>query len=146
MVNALVEPWLMGDHIGYHILHWIITQSGLWYSKLNENFQNNLRTIESGVAVIDEILTPDDDDFYFYENNQLGNDNRLYRFYYNCNNHHNLEVNSERRSAGGANDNENVNNFVNQLHRNDHLLLGILHATAAYYRSIFIAILCVNKN
>lgn len=128
MVNSLMEP-LMGDHVGYHILHWIISQSGLWYAKFNENVQYNLRTFESGMAVIDEVLTPPEDDFYFFENNELGNDDRLYRFYYQqqhqqqqqqqCNN---LNVNRrDNYCQCCVNDNENGND-VNQLQRNDHLL------------------------
>jgi hypothetical protein len=60
MVNVSVDP--LSDHVGYHILHWIVSQSGAWYSKVNENFQDNLRTFETGVAVIDDILTPRDDE------------------------------------------------------------------------------------
>lgn len=120
MVNVIVEP-LMSDHVGYHILHWLISQSGLWYTKIHENLQHNLRTIESGVSVIDEILTPQDDDFYFYENNQFGNDNRLLRFYYqqHC---HNLNVNrGDDNCEQRVNDNENGID-INQLQRNDQLL------------------------
>lgn len=116
MVNVLVEP-LMGDHFGYHILHWIISQSGLWYSKFNENIQQNLRTIESGVAVIDEILTDDEDDFYFFENNERGTDQRQYRFYFisNDGNNHRVIGNQPR-----VNDNENGN----ELQRHNEQLLG----------------------
>lgn len=60
MVNVSVDP--LSDHVGYHILHWIVSQSGAWYSKVNENFQDNLRSLETGVAVIDDILTPKEDD------------------------------------------------------------------------------------
>ncbi|CRK95436.1 CLUMA_CG008698, isoform A [Clunio marinus] len=67
MVNVTVDP--LSDHVGYHILHWIISQSGEWYSKVNENLQDNLRSIESGVAVIDEILTPKEEEVP-YENQQ----------------------------------------------------------------------------
>lgn len=118
MVNLTLEP-LLSDHVGYHILHWIVSQSGLWYSKFNENIQQNLRTIESGVAVIDEILTPQEDDFYFYENNELGDEGRHYRFYY----HHLDNQHCHNRSRRRVNDNENCNH-LNQLHqhRNDQLL------------------------
>lgn len=133
MVNAIVEP-LMSDHVGYHILHWLISQSGLWYTKINENLQHNLRTIESGVSVIDEILTPQDDDFYFYENNQFGNDDRLLRFYYQqqqqqqqCDNL-NGDENCEQQQR--VNDNENGID-INQLQRFNEQLLGI-YLTASY--------------
>lgn len=116
MVNVLVEP-LMGDHVGYHILHWIISQSGLWYSKVNDNIQQNLRTIESGVAVLDEILTPPEDDFYFFENNERGTNERHYRYYFISNDH--LDAGQQRR----VNDNENLNNS-NQLQRRNEMLLG----------------------
>jgi hypothetical protein len=61
MVNIIVDP--LTDHIGKHILHWIINQSGQLYSKVNENLQNNLKNIETGVAVIDHILTPTEEEF-----------------------------------------------------------------------------------
>lgn len=133
MVNAIVEPLMNTDHVGYHILHWLISQSGLWYTKINENLQHNLRTIESGVSVIDEILTPQDDDFYFYENNQFGNDNRLLRFYYHQQQCHNLNDNREDDNCEQrVNDNENGID-LNQLQRNDQLL-GI------YLTAIFTAV------
>lgn len=113
MVNVLVEP-LMGDHVGYHIIHWIISQSGWWYSKFNENIQQNIRTIESGVAVIDEILTPDEDDFYFFENNERGTAERHYRYYFISDD--NLDGVGRR-----VNDNENAN----ELQRHNERLLGI---------------------
>jgi hypothetical protein len=121
MVNLTLEP-LLSDHVGYHILHWIVSQSGLWYSKVNENIQQNLRTIESGVAVIDEILTPQEDDFYFFENNELGDEGRHYRFYYHHldNQHcHNVNVNRRDNCRRRVSDNENC---TNQLHRNEQLL------------------------
>lgn len=67
MVNVIVDP--LSDHVGYHILHWIISQSGAWYSKVNENLQDNLRSLETGVAVIDDILTPKEEEIP-YENQQ----------------------------------------------------------------------------
>lgn len=67
MVNVIVDP--LSDHVGYHILHWIISQSGAWYSKVNENLQDNLRSLETGVAVIDDILTPKEEENP-YENQQ----------------------------------------------------------------------------
>lgn len=115
MVNVLVEP-LMGDHVGYHILHWLISQSGLWYTKFNENIQQNIRTIESGVAVIDEILTPDEDDFYFFENNERGTDERHYRYYFISDDNVSGVVGQRR-----VNDNENVRN---ELQRHNEQLLG----------------------
>lgn len=63
----IVDP--LSDHVGYHILHWIISQSGAWYSKVNENLQDNLRSLETGVAVIDDILTPKEEEIS-YENQQ----------------------------------------------------------------------------
>jgi hypothetical protein len=107
MVNVLVEP-LMGDHVGYHILHWIISQSGWWYSKFNENIQQNIRTIESGVAVIDEILTDDEDDFYFFENNERGTNERHYRYYFISNDDNDQLIIGQRR----VNDNENRNELL----------------------------------
>ena len=114
---VLVEPQL-SDHVGYNIIHWIISQSGMWYTKFNENIQSNLRTIESGVAAIDEILTPQDDDTFYEMNNQYVDHDRAY--YY----HQNARLN-------GMNDNYYVNgneNYGNQLHGN---LLGIY--TFYYY-------------
>lgn len=67
MVNIAVDP--LSDHVGYHLLHWVISQSGAWYSKVNENLQDNLRSLETGVAVIDDILTPKEDEVPF-ENQQ----------------------------------------------------------------------------
>lgn len=67
MVNVIVDP--LSDHVGYHLLHWIISQSGAWYSKVNENLQDNLRSLETGVAVIDDILTPKEEEIP-YENQQ----------------------------------------------------------------------------
>lgn len=61
MVN--VGP--LSDHVGYHLLHWVISQSGAWYSKVNENLQDNLRSLETGVAVIDDILTPREEESPF---------------------------------------------------------------------------------
>lgn len=71
MVNVIVDP--LSDHVGYHILHWIISQSGAWYSKVNENLQDNLRSLETGVAVIDDILTPKEEENP-YENQQVVED------------------------------------------------------------------------
>lgn len=62
MINIAVDP--LSDHIGRHILHWIITQSGQWYSKVNANLQDNLRNIETGVAVIDNILSPKEEELH----------------------------------------------------------------------------------
>lgn len=110
---VLVEP-SVSDHVGYNILHWIISQSGMWYTKFNENIQHNLRTIESGVAAIDEILTPQDDDLFYEMNNQYVD--RAYYYY-----HQNVRPN-------GINDNYDVNgneNYENQLHRGNNMLIGI---------------------
>ena len=60
MVNVFVDP--LSDHIGRHFLHWIVQQSAAWYSKVNENLQVNLINLESGVAVIDHILTPKEEE------------------------------------------------------------------------------------
>lgn len=67
MVNVIVDP--LSDHVGYHLIHWVISQSGAWYSKVNENLQDNLRSLETGVAVIDDILTPKEEENPF-ENQQ----------------------------------------------------------------------------
>lgn len=55
----VVDP--LSEHVGYHILHWIISQ----YSKVNENLQDNLRSLETGVAVIDDILSPKEEELPF---------------------------------------------------------------------------------
>lgn len=68
MVSVIVDPF--SDHFGYHILHWIISQSGAWYSKVNENLQYNLRSLETGVSVIDNILTPKDEEEFPHGNQQ----------------------------------------------------------------------------
>lgn len=110
MVNILVDRPTFRDHVGYNIIHWIISQSGMLYTKFNENIQHNLRTIESGVAVIDEILTPQDEDEFFYENNNQYID-RLY-FYHNNN--------ALNRRMNPMNDNfyvnGNENDVANQFH------------------------------
>ena len=89
MVNVIVEP--LSDHVGYHLLHWIVSQSGAWYSKVNENLQDNLRSLETGVAVIDEILTPKEEENP-YENQQLveAEENHALNglFQQNSNDHH----------------------------------------------------------
>lgn len=61
MVNIALDP-LSDYHVGYHLLHWLVSQSGAWYSKVNENLQDNLRSLETGVAVIDDILTPEEEE------------------------------------------------------------------------------------
>jgi hypothetical protein len=101
---VLVQQQL-SDHIGYNIIHWIISQSGIWYTKFNENIQSNLRTIESGVAVIDEILTPQDDDLLYELNNQYVDHDRAY--YY----HQNIRLNDNYYANGNE-------NYGNQLHGN----------------------------
>lgn len=101
---VLVQQQL-SDHIGYNIIHWIISQSGIWYTKFNENIQSNLRTIESGVAVIDEILTPQDDDLLYELNNQFVDHDRAY--YY----HQNIRLNDNYYVNGNE-------NYGNQLHGN----------------------------
>jgi hypothetical protein len=85
MVNVSVDP--LSDHVGYHILHWIVSQSGAWYSKVNENFQDNLRSLETGVAVIDDILTPKQDELP-EGNRQQMEDEENPIFMRNGNDHH----------------------------------------------------------
>lgn len=90
MVNVIVDP--LSDHVGYHIIHWIISQSGAWYAKVNENFQDNLRSLETGVAVIDDILTPKEEES-MHENQQNADieenrSNRIGYFQRNGDNHH----------------------------------------------------------
>lgn len=87
MVNV-IDP--LSDHVGYHILHWVISQSGAWYTKVNENLQDNLRSLETGVAVIDDILTPKEEENPFdnqqhieHEDNHQNEDNNP-----NRNGHH----------------------------------------------------------
>jgi hypothetical protein len=121
MVNLLIEQPTIRDHVGYNIIHWIISQSGMWYTKFNENIQHNLRTIESGVAVIDEILTPQEDDFLYDNNNEFidrAND-RIY--YYHHHRHYNNAFNRRVNQING-NYRVNDNNALNQL--NDNQLLG----------------------
>ena len=110
------------EHVGYHILHWIISQSGLWYTKFNENIQQNIRTIESGVAVIDEILTPNEDDFYFYENNERGTDERHYRYYF---------ISNDNLCASQQCVNNHLNDFQ---HHNEQHLIGT--GICFYYRHL----------
>jgi hypothetical protein len=57
------------EYMGYHFFHWLISRSGDWYMKVNENLQDNLRSIENGVAVIDDILTQQVEES-IYENQQ----------------------------------------------------------------------------
>lgn len=90
MVNVTVDP--LSDQVGYHVLHWIISQSGAWYAKVNENIQDNLRSLENGVAVIDDILTPKEEES-LNENQQNADieehPSNDYRFFHrNGNNHH----------------------------------------------------------
>lgn len=107
MVNVVVDP--LSDHVGYHILHWIVSQSGAWYSKVNENLQDNLRSLETGVAVIDDILTPKEEENP-YENQQRveAEDNRFDLFHHNSNEHHinilNQIINMNINYNEGSND------------------------------------------
>jgi len=132
---VLVQQQL-SDHIGYNIIHWIISQSGIWYTKFNENIQSNLRTIESGVAVIDEILTPQDDDLLYELNNQYVDHDRAY--YY----HQNIRLNGNYYANGNE-------NYGNQLHGN---LRGINtfficpHSLALSLSCIFLHIMRDKKN
>jgi hypothetical protein len=102
MVNVMVDPF--SDHVGYHILHWIISQSGAWYSKVNENFQSNLRSLETGVAVIDGILTPQEDEIPYGNQQNVGLDEDVFPNHgNNIHNHHinilnqiiNMNINNE---------------------------------------------------
>lgn len=91
MVNVIVDP--LSDHVGYHLLHWVVSQSGAWYSKVNENLQDNLRSLETGVAVIDDILTPKEEESP-YDNQQIidNEDNRYNYHEMNANNDHHLNI------------------------------------------------------
>lgn len=84
MVNVILDP--LSDHVGYHLLHWVVSQSGEWYSKVNENLQDNLRSIETGVAVIDDILTPKEEEIPF--ENQQNVEAEHYRHRRNSDDHH----------------------------------------------------------
>ena len=84
MVNIALDP--LSDHVGYHLLHWVISQSGAWYSKVNENLQDNLRSLETGVGVIDDILTPKEDEIAF--ENQQNVEVEENQFYENGDDHH----------------------------------------------------------
>lgn len=66
----VVDP--LSEHVGYHILHWIISQ----YSKVNENLQDNLRSLETGVAVIDDILSPKEEELFDNQQNVERDDER----------------------------------------------------------------------
>lgn len=61
---------MFSEYVGYHFFHWLISRSGDWYGKINENLQDNLRSIENGVAVIDDILTQQVEESMSYENQQ----------------------------------------------------------------------------
>lgn len=93
MVNVIVDP--LSDHVGYHLIHWVISQSGAWYSKVNENLQDNLRSLETGVAVIDDILTPKEEENPF-ENQQnveieeIQNQNNFNGIFHSSNDHINI--------------------------------------------------------
>jgi hypothetical protein len=106
MVNVL-DPLNMGDHIGYHFLHWLISR----YTKFNENIQYNIRTIESGVAVIDQILASQDDDF-FCENNRYLDQHYYYRGMNEFNN--NYRVNDNDRDENQLGDYE-LSTYTDQL-------------------------------
>ncbi|KAG5673955.1 hypothetical protein PVAND_003951 [Polypedilum vanderplanki] len=121
MVNLLIERPTIRDHVGYNIIHWIISQSGMWYTKFNENIQHNLRTIESGVAVIDEILTPQEDDILYDNNNEFidrAND-RLYYYHNNAFNRRLNQINGNNYRVNGNDNNANQLNDVNN--NNNHL-------------------------
>jgi hypothetical protein len=71
MPVAVADVHNVNEFYSFNLLNWIFARSSDLYSKFNENIQYNLRTIESGVAVIDEILThEEEEDFYLFENNQ----------------------------------------------------------------------------
>lgn len=105
MVNVILDP--LSDHVGYHLLHWVVSQSGAWYSKVNENLQDNLRSIETGVAVIDDILTPKEEEIPF--ENQQHIEAEYYRHRRNSDDHHinilnqiinmNINNNNDRRAS-----------------------------------------------
>lgn len=130
MVNVVVDTF--SDRVGYHIIHWIASMSGAWYAKVNENIQDNLRSIETGVAVIDDILTPKEEEVP-YENQQNGDiefENQMEELYYHRygnqrgSNHHinvlneiiNMNINSDNnieiRRFRGNNNWNSVNNEV----------------------------------
>lgn len=103
MVNVIVDP--LSDHVGYHLIHWVISQSGAWYSKVNENLQDNLRSLETGVAVIDDILTPKEEEHPF-ENQQ------------------NIEIEEIQNNCNGifhsSNDHINILNQIISMNINNH--------------------------
>lgn len=109
MVNVIVDP--LSDHVGYHILHWIVSQSGEWYAKVNENFQDNLRSLETGVAVIDEILTPKEEET-LHENQQNGdieeNRSNQIEFYQRVGNNHHINVLNQIINMNINNSNDNI--------------------------------------
>jgi hypothetical protein len=111
MVNVVVDP--LSDHVGYHILHWIVSQSGAWYTKVNENLQDNLRSLETGVGIIDEILTPKEDDNQHENQQRVGVEENIVRFELfqrNSNEHHInilnqiINMNISYNDGSGSND------------------------------------------
>jgi hypothetical protein len=70
------------EHFGRQLLHWLKHSGGSWYSTFGEDFVDNIKNFERGVAVIDYILTPkeeeiasvisdleESDDFDIYQRN-----------------------------------------------------------------------------
>lgn len=110
MVNVILDP--LSDHVGYHLLHWVVSQSGAWYSKVNENLQDNLRSIETGVAVIDDILTPKEEEIPF--ENQQHIEPEHYRYRRNSDDHH---INILNQII-----NMNINNSNNNDRRGSHVV------------------------
>jgi hypothetical protein len=116
MVNVVVDP--LSDHVGYHILHWIVSQSGAWYTKVNENLQDNLRSLETGVGIIDEILTPKEDDNQHENQQRVGVEENIVRFELfqrNSNEHHinilNQIINMNISYNDGSGSNDRGNSF-----------------------------------
>lgn len=113
MVNVMVDPF--SDHVGYHILHWIISQSGAWYSKVNENLQSNLRSLETGVAVIDGILTPQEDEVPYGNQQHIALEEEVFPI--RGNNIHNHHINILNQII---NMNINENNIDRRVRGNPH--------------------------
>lgn len=60
MVDALADP--LTDYFGRQLLHWIVSYSNTWYSTLSGELVDNIKSLESGVAVIDHILSPKEEE------------------------------------------------------------------------------------
>lgn len=66
MVDALADP--LTDYFGRQLLHWIVSYSNTWYSTLSGELVDNIKSLESGVAVIDHILSPKEEESEIAQN------------------------------------------------------------------------------